>query len=71
MTNAQTEALNKAHDMLGEHFDCHVIILKHEADDGNEDANISHGGGFYTALGLLARAFHSYAHADAMREKLE
>lgn len=67
MTAAQKEALDKAHEMLGEHFDAHVIILKHETDDGCDDANISHGGGFYTALGLLARGYHSYAHADAVR----
>lgn len=64
MTDAQKQALDKVHEILGEHFDAHVVITKRQVDDNSEDAEITHGGGFYTALGLLSRGFYSYSHSD-------
>ena len=61
-TPAQEEALRKAYDLLGEHFDRVVMIVDTEVDgqtsDPGDATDITWKGGFMAAMGMI-----HYAHA--------
>lgn len=56
LTPAQTEAIQKAYALLGEHFDHMIFIVNVEIYDGAEAktaTKMCYKGGFMSALGML------------------
>jgi hypothetical protein len=59
MTAAQTEALNKAWELLTEHFDHCIVAYETDADDVDgppeSEFDASYNGGVSAAIGLCER----------------
>jgi hypothetical protein len=55
MTDAQSQSINKAQEILGEHFEAFVICYQHgdEKEDNCEISGHVHFGGFNSAVGML------------------
>jgi len=75
MSPAQREAVQKAYQILGEHFDCSLIVVSFEmVDDQNEQANAHvcywHGG-FMPALGLATYCHDRMLHGTPETKELE
>lgn len=51
MTQSQQEAIQKAYSLLGEHFDCSLIVVDTTESDGDEHVAYWSGGSM-RALGL-------------------
>lgn len=55
--DAETQALNKARELLGEHFENFVIVTENEGEHGAE-VTFRCGGSLHAAIGLCSRAHH-------------
>jgi hypothetical protein len=54
MTDIQVAKLKEANDILGEHFDTHVIcVLMVDSEKHTESHAFARGGGFTAAIGML------------------
>lgn len=63
MTEAQEQAINKASQILTEHFDAHILAVTATEDGVMESENIdssdfSYKGGYHRCLGLLEDMKH-------------
>lgn len=71
LTDAQQEALNRAQQILGEHFDTSVIavlaVIPAPGGGLNEASQVAHSGGRMAAIGLAVeatRALQSIKHYE-------
>lgn len=64
MTESQKIVSKKAFELLGEHFESFVLVVQfsEEDDDLNQQASVMHEGGYFNALGLMAKASHDMKH---------
>jgi hypothetical protein len=57
MNAAQSDALNRAQEILAEHFEAHVLIYQHSdpQDENTEIVGGSHSGGHSLAIGMIVK----------------
>lgn len=72
-TDAQKEALEKAYDLLGEHFDASLIVVSAEVQDPADEKSsdcirVYWSGGFPNAIGLASIAAAKIMENDPMTE---
>jgi len=56
MTTAQQEAIDKAREILGEHFAAYVMVVQIDVGDKGESNPAFWDGGYATAYGLVCLA---------------
>lgn len=70
-TQAQKEILQKALDLIGEHFDCALLVVSTECEDcASEISEVYWRGGFFKAVGAAEMAKHKILASSTRADKL-